>query len=80
MSIADAENLAEYEFNYKPADKITISDAILACNVISSFELRGNPQTEEEFNASFTNYDTENSITWSEVKAKYDELRSQTWH
>ena len=40
MAIVDAENLAEFEFNYKPADEITISDAILACNVISSFELR----------------------------------------
>ena len=75
MAIVDAENLAEFDFNFKFADEITISDAILACNVISSFELRGNPQTEEEFNSAFTNYDSENTLSWSTVKAKYDELR-----
>lgn len=75
MAIVDAENLAEFEFNSKSADEITISDAILACNVVSSFELRGNPQTEEDFNSAFTNYDPDNTLSWSEVKAKYDELR-----
>lgn len=77
MGVVDAENLAEFEFNYKDADEITISDAILACNVISRFELRGNPQTEEEFNASFTNLDPENTITWFQVKNMYDVLRAK---
>ena len=77
MVVVDAENLAEFEFNYKTADEITICDAILACNVIRRFELRGNPQTEEEFNSSFTNLDSENTITWVQVKNMYDLLRAE---
>jgi hypothetical protein len=53
---------------------ITIADAIRSCNKSTHWELKGNPLTEEKFNASFTNHDSDNPLTWAEVKAKFDEL------
>ena len=68
-------------------DMATMSQALIELG-ISNFELEGTPTTEAEFNASFTKitgFDKNRTIirstnpddfgvTWTKVKAKYDEL------
>ena len=53
-----------------------IVDAIKEIGTSNSWELIGEPATEAEFNANFTNHDSSNPITWTEAKTKLDELNA----
>ena len=51
-----------------------IVDAIKEIGTSKHWELIGEPTTEAEFDTNFTNHDSSNPITWTEVKVKLDEL------
>ena len=64
---------------------ITLSDAIQALN-IKNFSVEGDIITEESFNKTYREFNVqgevsmelgEPTITWSQVKAKYDELKAE---
>tara|TARA_R100001443_G_scaffold76355_1_gene83834 strand:- start:3061 stop:3393 length:333 start_codon:yes stop_codon:yes gene_type:complete len=64
---------------------INLNDAIQALN-IKNFAVKGDVITEESFNQTYREFNVqgkvslelgEPTITWSQVKAKYDELKSE---
>jgi hypothetical protein len=62
---------------FKPANQITMIDAIFCLNVDSFIIEGGEPTTQEEWNEKFTNLDSQGvTITFDEVQAKLQELRN----
>lgn len=72
--MADLDAITQNIANFLPAESITMADAVRFMGV-SKFEMLGEPTTQEEWDVSFTNHDTETTVTFEQVYAKYLELK-----
>ena len=74
--MSDSDAITQNIANFLPPESIKISDAVRLLGV-RKFEIVGEPATQEEWDVSFTNHDTENTVTFEQAYTKYLELRNR---
>ena len=75
VNMSDSNTIIHNIANFLPSESVTMTHAVQLLGV-SSFEMIGNPTTQEEWNTSFINHDVNSTITFEQVYAKYLELRN----
>lgn len=73
--MSDSNTIIHNIANFLPPESITMTHAVQLLGG-SSFEMIGNPTTQEEWNVSFKPLNDNSNVTFEQAYAKYLELRN----